>query len=266
MKQLLKCVIAVSAVSACSPAAFAQECSAPPCLFDNQCEECTPTYGQQCWLDQLEKAALASRASGGRWAKLEYGYDNRDFNVMHFMGNSPLPYGFNIWGFVDFEGAPTQAAPTEDMTRFFLEIDVKKELWNNFGVIAEYNDLQGSGNAVGRFGVFYTPQLDFLSPTDGWLAGKGKLGFKIFPAETDGHGWQASFNWNKNFDEWLGGRVSAGGFFDLNLNTGPKGDVVVTEHQVRIRLIEGLHAMTEFRVNEFLQDDVGVSFGAQYRF
>ncbi len=74
-----------------------------------------------------------------------------------------------------------------------------------------------------------------------------------FPLQTDGQSGQFSFNYNRNFDAFIGGRLSSGGFFDLNYDTGPSGmDRVVSEHQLRFRIGEGLHSVTEFRGNEFL--------------
>ena len=60
--------------------------------------------------------------------------------------------------------------------------------------------------------------------------------------------------------------MSAGGFFDLNYDAGPRGVILVTEQQLRLQLKKGLHAIVEFRVNEFLNDDYGIAPGIQYRF
>ena len=216
----------------------------------------------------LDLKSKETRAKGSRWFRSEYDFDSRGFNVLHFMGNSPLPYGFDIWGFIDIEGADLAGANREDLSRYFLEIDIKKKLWKNGGIIGEYNDLQGSGNAIGRLGFFHKPNLEFLSPDCGRFAGKGFVAFKVFPYESDGRGGQASLAWNKSFDNVLDGRLSAGGFVDVNFNAGSTRGrtVVVTEHQVRMRLFEGIHLITEFRLNEFLQDDFGIAPGIQYRF
>lgn len=215
----------------------------------------------------LEQAVEDSRSQGSRWFLAEYDFDNRGFNVLHFMGHSPLPLGFDLWGFVDFEGQDVAGSNREDLSRYFLELDLKRKLWSGGGVLAELNDLQGEGNSIGRFGVFWSPDTGWLTPKSGYLAGKFRLGVKYFPIETDGQGGQFSFNWNKNFDNILGERFSAGGFFDMNYDVGSSGDIkLVTEHQVRLRVIEGLHLISEFRVNEFLRDDFGIAPGIQYRF
>jgi len=184
------------------------------------------------------------------------------------MGSSSLPHGFSVWGFIDIEGTDFSGSDREELSRYFLEIDLKKKLWNSGGLIAEYNDLQGEANAIGRLGVYYQPKIACLSPQRGWLSGKGTIAFKVFPIESDRQGWQASFNWNKKFENLLGGRLSAGGFFDLNIDTGPLRDTnrIVTEHQIRIQLKDDLQAIVEFRFNGFLDSEFGIAPGVQYKF
>ena len=218
-------------------------------------------------LDRFDELLKETRAEGSRWSRVEYAFDSRGFNVFHYMGHTPLPFGFNVWGFIDIEGDDLPGANREDLSRYFLEIDLKRKLWDTGGVIAEVNDLHGDGNAIGRFGVFWKPDTEWLSPEDGFLSGKLHFAIKFFPVETDGQGGQFSFNYNKNFDGVLGGRFSAGGFFDFNYDIGATGfDSIVSEHQLRVRVAEGLHFVTEFRVNEFLRNDFGISHGLQYRF
>ncbi|MEM7311741.1 MAG: hypothetical protein AAF497_01190 [Planctomycetota bacterium] len=219
--------------------------------------------------EELDKNISETRSKSGHWLLGEYDFDSRGFNVLHFMGASAFPGGFRIWGLLDIEGIDHLATQREDLSRYFLEIDIKRALYKNVGVVAELNDLTGDNNAIGRFGFFWTPDTSFLSNFGGWwLTGDFKFGIKAFPYETDGEGGQFSFNWNKNFENILGGRISAGGFFDLNLNAGPMNDstVIVTEHQIRLRFFDNIHLITEFRWNQFLAADFGVAPGIQYRY
>ncbi|MFN3191946.1 MAG: hypothetical protein ACE361_15660 [Aureliella sp.] len=217
-------------------------------------------------LGKLDEWFEETRAEGGRWFLAEYDFDNRGYNVLHFQGHSPLPLGFSLWGFIDLEGADNTSSDREDISRHFLELDVKRKLWRNTGVIAELNDLQGQDNEIGRFGCFWFPDLADFGPEEGLFAGKFRLGFKFFPVQTVARTGQWSFNWNKQFDEVWDGRVSAGGFFDLNYNTGNNSTAIVTEHQIRLRVAEGMHLITEFRLNEYLADEFGIAPGIQYRF
>ncbi|MEO1524171.1 MAG: hypothetical protein AAFX06_01990 [Planctomycetota bacterium] len=215
-------------------------------------------------LDRLDELFQASRAEGGRWFLMEYDFDDRGYNTLHFMGHAPLPLGLSLWGFIDLEGAEGFFAEREDISRHFLELDLKRRVWRDIGLVAELNDLEGPNNEIGRFGFFWQPDMSRFSLEEGVWAGKLRFGIKCFPVQTISRTSQWSFNWNKQFDSLLGGRLSAGGFFDLNHSTSR--NVIVTEHQVRFRIAEGMNLITEFRVNEFLADDFGIAPGLQYRF
>ena len=214
------------------------------CTWDDIAEE-TKTFGPNFFLG-------------------EYQFDSRGFNTIHFMGSAALPYGFNLWGFVDLEGLDDSNARREDIRRVFIELDLKRKIGENWGIIAELNDSHGTNNALGRLGIFVKPSWQWLKDNDMFLF------FKIFGYETDGHGGQASFAWNKKFPCILDGRFSAGGFFDANFNTGAGNaqTKIVSDTQIRYRLIDGLHLLMEFRYNQFLgsQNDFGIGSGIQYRF
>ncbi|MEM7560326.1 MAG: hypothetical protein AAF394_14495, partial [Planctomycetota bacterium] len=99
------------------------------------CEECA----QPSRLEVLDDIFKSTRAEGGRWFLAEYDFDNRGYNVLHFQGHSPLPLGFSLWGFIDLEGADNTSSDREDISRHFLELDFKRKLWRNLGVVAELN-------------------------------------------------------------------------------------------------------------------------------
>ncbi len=40
--------------------------------------------------------------------------------------------------------------------------------------------------------------------------------------------------------------------------------MIVTEHQLGVRLFDQLHVVAELRYNEFMADDVGVGVGLEY--
>lgn len=249
--------------SACHSSPSIVDRSSHVCLCSSANPRAKPDLENR--LEQLDRRFEESRDTAGRWFLAEYDFDNRGYNVLHFQGAAPLPLGFSLWGFIDLEGAEGTDTQREDISRHFLELDLKRKVWRNVGAIAELNDLEGQDNEIGRFGVFWAPDTSKLFRSSGWTAGKFRLGFKFFPVQTISNSGQWSFNWNKQFDEILGGRFSTGGFFDLNYKTSGNA-TIVTEHQVRFRVAEGLHLITEFRVNEFLNDDFGIAPGIQYRF
>ena len=268
MKSIAITALVALTVSTVSAEEVAFTCSNPPLCEDNPHSNLADSVAENHTLfDSLDAWAAETRGNGSRWARLEYQFDSRGFNVVHAMGNSPLPGGFHIFTFIDLEGADLSGANREDLSTYFLEIDLRKELFFNSGPIAEHNDFQGDGNAIGRLGYFYQPDANWLQPAEGLFAGNAFLFFKFFPYSLNQGGWQASVAYNKNFDNFLDGRFSMGGFFDMNWDTGhAERDVIVSEHQVRLRVVEGLHLMVEFRLNQFLNDEFGVAPSIQYRF
>ena len=227
-------------------------------------ESCSKSPAAVQWCRSLDARAKETKTFGPNFSRIEYQLDTRGFNTLHYMASSALPYGFNMWGFVDFEGLDAAGANREDISRLFLEIDLKRKIGENWGGVAELNDLQGDDNVIGRLGLFYVPPWKWIQD------GHGFLFFKTFPYQTNSAGSQYSVAWNKNFPNVFDGRLSAGGFCDLNVNQGASFDdvIVVTEHQLRARIVGGLHLITEVRLNQFLPADreFGIGFGVQYRF
>src|SRR6185436_1204787 len=104
--------------------------------------------------------------------------------------------------------------------------------------------LQKIFNAVGLFYVLHVYPLQFDA--------------------LDGYNWQMEHFFALNvLPQLLGNRVYASGFADHNL--GPDGSDWVTETQLGIRLIQQLYAVTEYRHNEFVTDQDGLAFGAEYK-
>jgi len=211
---------------------------------------------------ELETAKLKKKRNG--WMTAEYQFDTRGFNTINFTGGTKLPYGWSLWGFIDIETADSHEGSRADAEEFFTEIDLKKELYKGFGVVLEYNDGQNHHDSVSRIGANYIARWDWLKKMD------LSLGFKAFPIETDGRGWQGSFCWEKKFPKIFDGRFSMGGFFDINFDSGSNDDEtnVVTETQFRYKLTENLEALVEFRFNEYLvaSQEHGLGIGFKYKF
>ena len=198
------------------------------------------------------------------WALAEYWLDTRGFNTFTVEGASRLPAGFDVWGFTDFTNGDAPGSSRADLDHFFMEVDVKRELWHGLGPIVEYNDGQGRGDSVGRFGTFYQPHWEFLKKTDLWLM------TKWFPLGTNAGARQGSVAWNWAPHQILDGRFSTGGFFDLNFDEkeGHHRPQTVSEVQLRYRLVGNLQGVLEYRYNQFLAKDqeTGWGLGLQYRF
>ena len=101
------------------------------------------------WGDDLAK----TRTFGKPRLNFEYTWDTRGFNRTNIDATAPLPYGFNVWGFIDVE-APTGSDHSRyDQGNFFYEIDLKRKIGKNYGWVLEVNDAQGTGNSIGRAGL-----------------------------------------------------------------------------------------------------------------
>lgn len=198
------------------------------------------------------------------WMTVEYQFDTRGFNTINFTGATTLPHGFSIWGFIDIEANKSNEDQRFDSNTFFYEIDLKYNLTKQFGLIGEINDAPGINDALGRAGVFYKPDIDYLKENNAWVY------IKAFPVETDGEGAQFSMAWNKKLDSFLDGRFSVGGFIDFNFDSGANQDDIniVSDTQFRYALTPRLNLLAELRINEFLAADkeIGVGLGLQYRF
>ena len=224
----------------------------------------TPSDAPRVYAESLEEAPETKPAPFGKQKlSLEYTADSRSFNTLNLTGTAPLRYQWNLWGFIDLhssDGGPS--AEPEDSSRYFIELDLKRKLWSAGGVVFELNDATGDNNVLGRAGLFYQAPWSWLE------ANSARLFFKAFPYETDGRGWQASFAFSKRFPEIAGDRISIGGFFDANFNSGPNDDDnnIVTETQVRYEISPGINLFAEFRRNEFLADRHGVGMGLQASF
>ncbi|MBC8481744.1 MAG: hypothetical protein H8D47_03670 [Planctomycetes bacterium] len=211
---------------------------------------------------ELETAKLKKKRNG--WMTAEYQFDTRGFNTINFTGGAKLPDGWSLWGFIDIESADSDEGSRTDAQEFFTEIDLKKELYKGFGVVLEYNDGETRHNSIGRLGANYIARWDWLKKMD------LNLGFKAFPIETDGHGYQVSFCWEKKFPKFWDGKFSMGGFFDLNFDSGPSDNEtnMVHETQFRYKLTENLEALVEYRFNGYkvASQEQGLGIGMKYKF
>jgi hypothetical protein len=68
---------------------------------------------------------------------------------------APLPYGWNLWGFVDLNSR--DGGSRGDTETYFMEADLTRKLWSWGGVAIELNDGSGAGNNLLRGGVFIRP-------------------------------------------------------------------------------------------------------------
>ncbi|MFT5087213.1 MAG: hypothetical protein ACI906_002687 [Candidatus Latescibacterota bacterium] len=202
-------------------------------------------------------------ATGADSAELTYYLDSREYNtanVLTSVGN--LPWGMNLWGFTDFHGEQKKAGQRFDLTRYFMEYRLRKSVdphWvggvQGMGVEFEYNDANGRGNQLLRFGLNYKRNVSLWSGVSGWLQGR------VLPYETDGSGQQLSLIHFLS----LGSRLTLAGFSDWNLNNSAS-DRWVAESQASYRMSSVLSVVLEVRYNGYEQahvalDGLGIAVG-----
>ena len=215
---------------------------------------------------ELEKALKEKKKEHKTNRKLtaEHQWDSRGFNSLQFFGYTPLPEKFELVVSVDLDSPIASSESRYDLSNFFLEADLSYKYWQNAGPILEVNDFQGVDNDIYRFGVFYVPKWEALKKYHLFLF------TKFLFVESDERGGQLSFAWNKRFPSMLNGRFSLGGFVDVNYDSGSTHSEtnVVSDLQLRYRVYDELHFITELRYNEFKpsDDEFGVGIGLKFYF
>lgn len=204
------------------------------------------------------------------WARLLYYLDTRGNNTMTaYYATQRLPLGLEIFGFTNFD-SEQDASNRFKMTQFFTELDLTrlfKTPIGGVGLQAEYNDAQGTGNSVARFGIVYLPRLDWIHKGKVFVA-TPRLGLRIHPVETRGKQMQASAFWTAQL---FHPRIVFEGFADYNINFNAGGtENWVVEPQLRWMILKHVGVQYEFRYNQFLSrigaKAIGHGFGIAAEF
>jgi hypothetical protein len=218
----------------------------------------------------LSMFSTIAEASKRKPAKVDLTYylDSRDYNTLNLQTSLPdLPWGFNIWGFVDFHSEQKNADERFDLTRYFMEYRLKRKIftnttsaWNGLGFEVEYNEANGDDNTVLRTGVTYKHPLPLLYGNKSWLE------WRYHPYETDGSGSQVSLIYSLHLTK----RISITGFADLNFENG-MDDRWLAEPQINYKIDETFDLVLEPRYNEFEDannalDGFGVAGGIKIKF
>lgn len=188
----------------------------------------------------------------GGLGTLSYYGDSRGFNSLSMLSGGKLPAGFGYFGFIDLHGDHDDPRARLDLTRYFLEYRLKRDInpeWvfniNGIGVELEYNDLTGQNNNAIRAGVTYRHNLPVLEGS--WLQ------WRFHPYESDGSGMQASVIYNFTLTK----RLSLNGFADLNFDEN--NSVLIFEPQLNFNLYQNLNIVIEIRYNGYEEKNPNVS-------
>jgi hypothetical protein len=178
---------------------------------------------------------------------LTYYFDSREFNTLNILTSGLLPLDFKIFGFVDIHSDHNEHKKRYDLTRFFMEYRLQRQInpeWifglENIGIDIEYNDFAGIDNKVLRTGITYKHAFPFRQANKSWFS------WRYFPYESDGSGSQASLIFFLDITQ----HIFISGFVDLNLNNdGPNR--WVSEPQLNYKINESFDIAIEYRYNDY---------------
>ena len=199
---------------------------------------------------------------------LTYYFDSRDYNTLNVQTSLPdLPWGFNIWGFVDIHSEQKNAEQRFDLNRNFIEYRLRRPLFpdaksalKGLGFELEYNDLNGTDNTVVRPGITFKHLVPSLHGDKSWLE------WRYHPYETDGSGSQISVIYLLHLTE----RIFISGFADLNFEED-MDDRWLLEPQINFKINKTFDLVLETRYNEFEDannalDGFGIAGGIKIKF
>jgi len=196
-----------------------------------------------------------------------YPYDTRDRTVLTINTFLKLLAGFNYFGFVNYS-SPINTSSNEELDSFYTEQNLNWHLPSGlpFQVSAQWAIISGANNDILRFGM-------------GWIVSATPIFKEIFnflnvfyrvdafPAQIDS---LSGFNWQIQhvyvihvLPKLLDKRVYMAGFADHDI--GPSGSIFVTETQLGLRIVDQFYAVTEYRHDEFLEEENSVGFGGEYK-
>ncbi|MBI4163978.1 MAG: hypothetical protein HY512_03885 [Candidatus Aenigmarchaeota archaeon] len=184
-------------------------------------------------------------------ASLEYLRDSRDFSTLSVYGGAEIAPKTRFFGNVDLN-SPFNRADTTDLTRFNGRARLVRSVYNGFGLTTEYKDSVGDNNAIGGFGVSYSPV-------------KG-IEVRAYPLRTDGESQEVCLSFARIFEM---GRFDpyVRGFFDV----GRSGkNYSVGEIQVGVKTERGWRFGAEIRHsdverrNGFGNPSIAVGIGVDF--
>lgn len=173
--------------------------------------------------------------------------DSREYHTLGVNSSMDLPLGFKLWGFTDISGDQGRGGGNFAMERYFMEYRVLHDIpesWilgiDGFGVLGEFNDFNGSGNSLFRFGPYYGSSL-----TLPWQR-TGKIQLRVFPYETIPDRWQISLGYFIPLTD----RLSLTGFADINFRQNSP-DRWVIESELNYKITDATSLLLEYRYNGF---------------
>lgn len=182
-----------------------------------------------------------------------------------------LPYGFSYFSLLNIANEP-EANPFQDTVGFYTEQNLR---FTPFDVVPvdltiQYNMRSGADNDRLRFGFRWrfegTPYLDVVLKA---IHLAYSINFHVVQLDhEDAYVWQMEHVW-KLSTPYLDNRLYFAGFADHTMNgaspPGAPSNPVVLEAQLGVRLVDELHGIAEYRINQYrVDDETNLALGGQY--
>ncbi len=206
----------------------------------------------------------------GGFIDINGAYDTRNLTTGTLAVLTTLPAGFQYFGFVNLINR--QGGPGEEQNTFFSQQHLYfapfRVLPLDIAALGEF--MSGNDNDSARAGVRWRlSDTGFMRPA--FEKARLYLSAGYFPVQFDriqAPGWRSFASYAYNWQLWPG-RVYVGGFADhyMSVQNGQMKTFTqdfVTEHQVGLRLLFGLHVVAEYRHDDFAPKKDGVGLGVQY--
>lgn len=177
---------------------------------------------------------------------------------------------FSLTNFSDKKGS----GRLPDLDTFFTEQNLRWQIAENspFELTVQSNFRQGSDNDRHRLGIRWTlNKSDFISGFLDKLHLKYSINWHAVQFDhEDEYIWQLEHAFLMKFP-YLSDRLYLSGFADHTFNEDLPNSIpnhpIVGEAQLGFRLFDKLHAVAEYRVNEYRRSDVNnIAVGLEYKF
>ena len=173
---------------------------------------------------------------------------------------SDLPLELNLNGFMEFFTEGNIDSLIEPYGEFRLS-EVSED---GFGTAVEYNRDFSNEEGITRIGMVFEPDFQSILAhriffENFIVLNELHLGMKLYPVSTDNNGIQIGLYGGAVIDH---GDIIFNGFFDYNFQP----ETAVTELQAGKNIGKDLYFVIEERYNGFMQDDLGLGVGLEFRF
>lgn len=214
------------------------------------------------------KAKEMSKASGGFIDFNLYPYSKiENDSVFTINAFAKLPNRFSYFSLTNFYNQSDREELT-DTENFYTEQNLRWALPRNipFDLTVQWNLRSGKDNDRLRLGARWKMhQTPFFNKLLKAINMTYTINFHFQFDHTDDTIWQMEHVYRINvLPDLLDNRVYIGGFGDHTFG-GPDDPALVTENQLGVRLVDNLHAVAEYRRNEYRKGkENGLGIGLEY--